>query len=183
MATALLIVDMQMLMQERLDAGREHVNGQAGGNIAALAAAFRAARRPVIHVRHAEADPASAMHRDAPGCRPMPCAEARDNEPVFVKSTSSAFASTELEGYLHEVGITHLYVAGAVAGFCVNTTVRAGSDLGFRMSVVRDAVLGFDLPDANLSARTIFDVTMAHLESDFAEIVETRQVMAMQPAA
>jgi hypothetical protein len=43
-------------------------------------------------------------------------------------------------------------------------------------------VLGFDLPSADLSARTIFDVTMAHLESDFAEIVDTRQLMAMQPA-
>ncbi|MBB3590753.1 nicotinamidase-related amidase [Rhizobium sp. BK529] len=182
MTTALLIIDMQMVMQERLDAGRERVNGEAGENIAALIAAFRAARKPVIHIRHVDADPASALHKDAPGCRPMPCAEARDNEPVFIKSTSSAFASTELEGYLREVGITDLVVVGAVAGFCVNTTVRAGSDLGFRMSVVRDAVLGFDLPDADLSARTIFDVTMAHLKSDFAEIVETRQLVAMQPA-
>jgi len=103
---------------------------------------------------------------------------ARENEPVFIKSTSSAFASTELEGYLQEVGITHLVVTGAVAGFCVNTTVRAGSDLGFKMSVVKDAVLGFDLPEANLSAHAIFDVTMAHLASDFAEIVETRQLTA-----
>lgn len=182
MTSALLIIDMQMVMQERLDAGREHVNGEAGKNIATLAAAFRAARKPVIHIRHAEPDPASALHRDAPGCQPMSCARARDNEPVFVKSTSSAFASTELEGYLHEVGITHLVVTGAVAGFCVNTTVRAGSDLGFRMSVVRDAVLGFDLPDANLSARAIFDVTMAHLASDFAEIVETRQLMPVAAA-
>jgi nicotinamidase-related amidase len=182
MTSALLIIDMQMVMQERLDAGREHVNGGAARNIAALAAAFRSARKPVIHIRHREADESSALHESAPGYRPMPCAMARDNEPVFVKSTSSGFASTELEGYLHEVGITHLVVTGAVAGFCVNTTVRAGCDLGFKMSVVRDAVLGFDLPDANLSARAIFDVTMAHLESDFAEIVETRQLMATQPA-
>jgi nicotinamidase-related amidase len=182
MTSALLIIDMQMLMQERLDAGREHVNGDAGKNIAALASAFRAARQPVIHIRHHEADAASNMHETAPGARPMPCAKARDNEPVFIKSTSSAFASTELEGYLHEVGITDLVVVGAVAGFCVNTTVRAGCDLGFKMRVVSDAVLGFDLPDANLSARTVFDVTMAHLASDFAEIVETRQVMALQVA-
>ena len=182
MTSALLIIDMQMVMQERLDAGRERVNGEAGENIAALAAAFRAARRPVIHIRHREADESSALHENAPGYQPMPCAKARENEPVFVKSTSSAFASTELEGYLQEVGITHLVVTGAVAGFCVNTTVRAGSDLGFKMSVVSDAVLGFDLPDAHLSARAIFDVTMAHLKSDFAEIVETRQLTAMQPA-
>lgn len=182
MTSALLIIDMQMVMQERLDAGRERVNGDAGENIAALAAAFRAARKPVIHIRHREADESSALHETAPGYQPMPCAKARENEPVFIKCTSSGFASTELEGYLHEVGITHLVVTGAVAGFCVNTTVRAGSDLGFRMSVVKDAVLGFDLPDANLSAREIFDVTMAHLASDFAEIIETRQLMAVEAA-
>jgi nicotinamidase-related amidase len=182
MTSALLIIDMQMVMQARLDAGRERVNGEAGEKIAALAAAFRADRRPVIHIRHREADESSAFNESAPGYQPMPCAVARENEPVFIKCTSSAFASTELEGYLNEVGITHLFVTGAVAGFCVNTTVRAGSDLGFKMSVVSDAVLGFDLPDANLSAREIFDVTMAHLESDFAEIVETRQLVAPKAA-
>jgi len=182
MTSALLIIDMQMVMQERLDAGRAHVNGEAGQNIEALAAAFRAARKPVIHIRHRDADESSPLNEHAPGYRPMSCAVAWENEPVFIKSTSSAFASTELEGYLHEVGITHLVVVGAVAGFCVNTTVRAGSDLGFKMSVVKDAVLGFDLPDADLSAREIFDVTMAHLKSDFAEIVETRQLTAAQPA-
>ncbi len=182
MTSALLIIDMQMLMQERLDAGREHVNGDASKNIAALANAFRAARKPVIHIRHRDEDERSAVHESAPGYKPMPCAKARDNEPVFIKNTSSAFASTELEGYLREVGITDLVVVGAVAGFCVNTTVRAGCDLGFKMSVVRDAVLGFDLPDANLSARTVFDVTMAHLAADFAEIVETRDLMESQAA-
>lgn len=46
------------------------------------------------------------------------------------------------------------------------------------MIVVRDAVMGFDLPDENLSARAIFDVTMAHLQSDFAKVVDSREMMA-----
>lgn len=94
-----------------------------------------------------------------------------------MKRTSSGFASTDLATYLQDKGITDLMVTGAVAGFCVNSTVRAGADLGFDMTVVRDAVLGFDLPAAQLSARTIFDVTMAHLESDFAKVVDTSAVL------
>ncbi len=47
---------------------------------------------------------------------------------------------------MRERGITHLVVVGAVAGFCVNSTVRAASDLGFAVTVVTDAVIGFDLP-------------------------------------
>ncbi len=41
------------------------------------------------------------------------------------------------------------------------------------MSVVRDAVLGFDLPSANLAATTIFDVTMGLLEADFATLIDS----------
>lgn len=174
---ALLIIDMQMDMQHRLDEGRDHVNGDAAAKITALADAFRKDGLPIIHVRHSEDDPQSGFHPDAPGFAPMPCAEARNGEPVFVKHTSSAFASTGLEAYLREHGIEYLVVTGAVAGFCINSTVRAGADLGFGMMVVRDAVLGFDLPFAGLSAQTIFDVTMAHLEADFARMANTADIM------
>lgn len=108
----------------------------------------------------------------------MPCAEALDDEPIFVKTTSSPFASTRMEKYLRDNGIGTLVVTGAVAVFCVNTTVRAGSDLGSKVIVVRDAVMGFDMPDEQLSARAIFDVTMAHLKSDFAEIIESDAILA-----
>ena len=108
----------------------------------------------------------------------MPEIEPLADEPVFVKSTSSPFASTGIESYLRDNRIETLVVTGAVAGYCVNTTVRVGSDLGFTMIVVRDAVMGFDLPDENLSARAIFDVTMAHLQSDFAKVVDSHEMMA-----
>jgi nicotinamidase-related amidase len=179
MATnALVIIDMQMDMQHRMEAGRDHVNPEAPERIADLVAAFRRKGLPVLHIRHADENPASPFHPEAPGYRAMPCAESLENEPVFVKRTSSGFASTDLADYLSENGIDDLIVTGAVAGFCVNSTVRAGSDLGFTMTVVRDAVLGFDMPSAHLSARSIFDVTMAHLESDFAKVVDAASLLA-----
>ncbi|MCU0908443.1 MAG: isochorismatase family protein [Rhodobacteraceae bacterium] len=175
---ALIIIDMQLEMQRRIDAGRDCVNPDAPMRIAVLAEAFRKRGLPVIHVRHASDDPAAPLHPDAEGYPPMPCAVARDGEAVFVKRTSSAFASTDLAAHLRDTGITGLVVTGAVAGFCVNSTVRSGSDLGFAMTVVQDAVIGFDLPQAGLSARTIFDVTMAHLEADFARVVDTDAALA-----
>jgi len=175
---ALVIIDMQMLMQHRLDAGRDHVHGDAPAKIAALAAEFRRAGQRVIHVRHSDPDPTSPMHLGSPAQQVMPCAEALDDEPIFVKTTSSPFASTGMEIYLRDNGIGTLVVTGAVAGFCINTTVRVGSDLGFRMIVVRDAVMGFDMPDEQLSARAIFDVTIAHLKSDFAEIIDSDAIVA-----
>jgi nicotinamidase-related amidase len=175
---ALLIIDMQQAMQDRIDAGRDHVDPEAPARVAALAAAFRRQGMPVIHVRHQDADPDSPFHPQASGYPPMPCARALDGEPVFLKRTSSAFASTDLQTHLQGRGITDLVVTGAVTGFCVNSTVRAGADLGFRMTVVRDAVLGFGLPSARLSARAVSDVTLALLAADFAEIVDAASVLS-----
>ena len=56
MTTALMIIDMQMDMQKRINGGRDHVNPEAADNIAALAAAYREAGKPIIHVRHREDD-------------------------------------------------------------------------------------------------------------------------------
>ncbi len=178
MKRALIIVDMQMYLQDRLDGGRDRVNGDAIVKIAALAAKFREDGEKVIHVHHGDPDPASPMHPGAPAQRVMPGIEPLSGEPVFVKSTSSPFASTDMENYLRDNRIETLVVTGAVAGYCVNTTVRVGSDLGFKIIVVRDAVMGFDLPDENLSARAIFDVTMAHLKSDFANVIDSPEIMA-----
>jgi nicotinamidase-related amidase len=178
MKTALVIVDMQMVMQERLDAGRQHVSPDAPKNVAALVAAYRQAGKPVFHVRHEESDPASPLHADAPGYPVMPCAQDTAGEIVVVKKSSSAFATTNLESHLRAENVSHLHIVGAVAGFCVNSTVRSASDLGFKVSVVRDAVIGFDLPSASLDAQTIFDVTMGLLEADFAEVVDTAKAVS-----
>ncbi|HJO66289.1 MAG TPA: isochorismatase family protein [Sphingomonas sanguinis] len=177
--TALLIIDMQMTMQHRIEAGRPRFNAGAPAAIDSLATAFRDASRPVIHVRHAEADPASPMHPQAPSYAPMACARNLPGEAVFMKTSSSAFTSTGLETHLRERGITHLVVVGAVAGFCVNSTVRAASDLGFAVTVVTDAVIGFDLPSAGLDAQVIFDVTMGLLAADFATLCDSESVIEL----
>ena len=175
---ALVIIDMQMEMQHRIEAGRNCVNTDAPAHIAALADEFRERGLPVIHIRHRDDDPNSPLHADAGGYSPMSCAEAVEGEVVFVKQTSSAFASTNLAAHCQGEGITDLVVTGAVAGFCVNSTVRNGADLGFDMTVIRDAVVGFDLPSDGMTAQVIFDVTMAHLEADFARLVDAASVIS-----
>ncbi|MCA3729094.1 MAG: isochorismatase family protein [Phenylobacterium sp.] len=183
MNSALVIIDMQMVMQERIDSGRDHVNPEAASNIAALVGAFREAGKAVIHVRHQDDELSSPLHPHASGYQPMPCGREFEGEPVFIKKSSSAFATTDLLKYLMAEGVNHLFVTGAVAGFCVNSTVRAGSDLGIDMTVVRDAVLGFDLPGAKLDARTIFDVSMGLLEADFATLSDSKSVIEAQHLA
>lgn len=170
---ALIVIDMQAEMQRRVDAGNDHVNGTtAPAHVAQLVSTFRERGWPVLHVHHSDPAETSAFHPSALGHAPMPCAAARPGEPVFEKSTSSAFASTGLEAWLRDAGITDLVIVGAVAGFCVNSTVRAASDLGFSVTVARDAVIGFGTAEGP-KAQTIFDVTMALLASDFAQVTDS----------
>ncbi len=177
MKTALVIIDMQMMMQDRMEGGRDFVSPDAPQNVAALAAYFRAQGHTVAHVRHCDDTKGSPLHPEATGYPPMACAVEKEGEPVFIKTTSSAFASTDLETWLRSIGVTDIVVAGAVASFCVNSTVRTGCDLGFNMHLVRDAVIEFDLPQAGLGAAQIFDVTLGLLEADFATIVTTAEVV------
>ena len=182
MGEALLIIDMQAEMQSRLDSGRDHVNGDAPAIIGKIAGACRQAGIPVIHIRHRSEDPASSFAAGCAGAQPLACDRATPDEAVFEKTGSSAFAGTGLEAHLRQTGIASLMVAGAVAGFCVNSTVRSAADLGFRVKIIRDGVLGFDLPDAKLSARQVFDVTMALLEADFSTVIDSAEFLSAHTA-
>ena len=74
------------------------------------------------------------------------------------------------------VNRTHLVVAGAVAAFCITSTTRAASDLGYTVLLPDDALIGFDIGRADgsrISARVVLDVTLALLGSDFARAMPT----------
>ena len=171
---ALLVIDMQMEMTFRTQSGRDRANPAAETNIAALLALFRSQSRPVIHVHHDE--PGTPVTLDALAGAVMPCALPFPGEAVLIKRGSSAFHGTGLDAQLRRQGITHLVVAGAVAAFCITSTTRAASDLGYTVLLPDDALIGFDIGRADgsrISARVVLDVTLALLGSDFARAMPT----------
>jgi nicotinamidase-related amidase len=60
-------------------------------------------------------------------------------EEVVHKIGVSAFQGTRLDGLLRNVGADEVMVAGAFTHMVVESTVRQGFDLGYRMIVVEDA--------------------------------------------
>ncbi|MBC2834258.1 cysteine hydrolase family protein [Paragemmobacter straminiformis] len=177
MATALVCIDMQMGMAERIAAGREQANPQVEAHVAALLALFRAKGWPVVHVHHDEEG--TPFRRGLPAGAAMPCALPLAGEAVLWKSRSSAFAGTGLEALLRGAGVGRIVVIGAVAAFCVTSTVRAASDLGFEVVLPGDALLAFDLPahdGGRLGADVVLRVTLSLLGADFARLVTADQV-------
>ena len=176
---ALLVIDMQEGMAERIAQGRTPVHPEAPERIAALVAAFRAAGRPVIHVHHDE--PGTPFAIGLPSGAPMDCAAPVAGEAVLTKGTSSAFAGTGLDALLRKAGVDEFVLTGAVAAFCVTSSTRAASDLGFRVVLPGDALLGFDLPahdGGRIDAATVHRVTLSLLGADFARLTDTDAVLA-----
>lgn len=182
MGIGLLVIDMQMHMADRIASGRQRCNPDAETHVANLLALFRAKGLPVFHVLHRDPDPAHSYRKGLKGADPMPCALPADGEDVFWKSGSSGFARTGLDPALRRRGVTQVVMVGAVAAYCIASTARAGSDLGFDIVVPGDALLGFDLAahdGGRIDADTALRVTLATLGSDFARVVTTDQVAAL----
>lgn len=166
-------------MADRIRAGRLPVIPEAPERIARLLAAARAQGLPVIHVHHDDPDPASPFRKGLPGAAPMPCALPLPGELVLWKHASSAFAGTGLDAHLRGLGVTDLVVAGAVAAFCVTSTVRMASDLGYTVLLPQDALLGFDLPahdGGRIDAATVHRVTLSILGADFARLTTVAEL-------
>lgn len=160
-------------MADRMRAGRPTATPDAPDRIAALLAQARAQGTPVIHVLHDDPHIESPFRKSKPGAAPMPCAVPQAAEALFWKHGSSAFHGTGLDAHLKAQGITELIVAGAVAAFCVTSTVRQASDLGYHVLLPQDALLGFDLPahdGGQIDAGTVFRVTLSLLGADFATL-------------
>lgn len=173
MSRAVLVIDMQEGMADRIRAGRQTATPDAPDRIAVLLEQARGRGMPVLHVLHDDPHPDSPFRQGLPGAAPMACAQPAPGETVLWKHGSSAFHGTGLDAELRDLGVTELVIAGAVAAFCVTSTVRQASDLGYHVLLPQDALLGFDLPaydGGRIDAATVQRVTLSLLGADFATL-------------
>lgn len=61
------------------------------------------------------------------------------DEMVLPKTSSSVFNSTNIDYLLRNLGVRHLIIAGALTDQCVESAVRDACDLGYLVTLVRDA--------------------------------------------
>jgi len=68
----------------------------------------------------------------------VPGLEPKENDIVVLKTTDSALTGTNLRLILHNMGISHVIVAGIFTDQCVSSTVRSLADESFEVIVVED---------------------------------------------
>ena len=169
---ALMIVDVQKAMF----AAEPPYDGEAVvARIAALLARARAKGIPVFHVQH-DGGPGDDFERGKPGFPICDAVAPLPGEPVFVKTTRSAFASTDLEQALRAARVDHIFICGMQTEFCVGTTLLGAVDRGFRMTVASDGHTTFD--NEVLPAEKIIALHHRIWQGKMAELVPSAMILA-----
>ncbi len=102
---------------------------------------------------------------------------------VVVKEhmSSSGFANTDLDLQLRQHGITHLILIGLIANTCVETTAKFAVELGYHVTLVRDATAALSF-EAMHAAHDINGPTYAHVILTSAELLPVLQpLQRIQP--
>lgn len=88
----------------------------------------------------------------------------------------SGFANTDLDFHLKQKGISHVILAGLLANTCIESTGRFAMELGYHVTLVRDATAAFT-PEMMHAAHELNGPTFAHA------ILTTDELLAALPAA
>ena len=173
--TALVVVDVQRAFADAAYWGRRNNLG-CEANVVALIAAWRAAQRPIVYVRHDSREPGSPLAPGDPGNAFKP---ELTGEPdlLVTKQVNSAFhGEPDLAGWLRGSELDGIAVCGITTNHCCETTARVGGNLGFDVLFALDATHTFDrqAPDGTwMSADELARATATSLHGEFATVVAT----------
>ena len=130
--TALLVIDVQLGLVagphavEQADQLFAHING--------LLARARAAGATVIFVQDVDVGGVGSDDFQI-----HPAVAPRKHELVIHKRAADAFYDTSLSGELAAKGIRHLVVSGCKTEYCIDTTCRFATNLGYDVTLAKDA--------------------------------------------
>ncbi len=159
-------------------------------HLRAITAAVRAAGIPVFIVPHHRAEPGDLAGWDHPtpyqqggaklqvfakgswGGEWHPDFAPRDGDTVVKEHwNGSGFANTDLDFLLKQRRVSHLVIIGLIANTCIESTARFGVELGYHVTLVRDATAAFS-HEAMHAAHDINAPAFAHAVLTTAELLE-----------
>lgn len=157
MTEALLVIDVQ----NEYFTGLLPVTYPPGSFARILEAmdAARAARVPVIVIRHTGPAGAPAFAPGTPGRELHPEVEKRPRDLLVEKTLPGSFTGTNLGAWLEEHGIKKLVIAGYMTQMCCDTTARQALHRGYSVTFLSDATGTLTISN---SAGTVKDADLHH---------------------
>jgi nicotinamidase-related amidase len=179
MKTALVLIDLQ---NDYFPGGSMELEGSLEAVLLTkeLLARFRELSLPVFHVQHiAEEAEATFFRPNTVGAEIHATVRPRDNEALVVKRHPNSFRETDLLQGLRTADITNIVFAGMMTHMCVDTTVRAASDLDFTCTLAHDACATTALQFGNtkVDAPAVQVAYLAALNDGFASVQSVRQIV------
>ena len=177
---ALLLIDIQKGFEDEDYWGGNRNNKDAEIKSGQILNQWRALNLPVFHIRHSSQNPNSKLHASHKGFEIHDSVKPISGEPVITKNVNSAFIGTDLKEQLDEQGINTLVIVGLTTNHCVSTTTRMAGNYGYHTILISDATATFDRMGINgekYSSEIIHLATLANLKDEFAEILDTDQLL------
>ena len=172
MKEALLIIDVQ---NDYFPGGANELVHpyEAEQKIQALIADSRRSGRPIIYIQHFNAPDESFFLEGTKGAEISERIRPEKGDKVIVKRYPNSFLETELDAYLKSLQTDTLIVCGMMTHMCVDTTVRAAMDYGYRVKLAADACATMDLERNGeiIPADTVQKTFIAAMDGVFAEII------------
>ncbi len=173
MKEALLLIDIQ---NDYFPGGKMELVSmeEAAKKAGELLKAFRTAGKPIFFIKHMSTRSDATFF--VPGTQGMdihPSVNPLPNETVIEKHFPNSFLQTDLLSVLKESEVTDLIICGAMSHMCIDTTVRAAKELGFKCTLIADACATRNLKfgEEILPAQTVHASFMAALDGMFATIM------------
>jgi nicotinamidase-related amidase len=178
MSTALVLIDLQ---NDYFPGGTMELVGAeaAVGHAATLVQSFRQLDLPVFRVQHlAKRAGATFFLPGTVGAEIHAAVRPREGEAVVVKHFPNSFRETGLLDLLRSVDASKVVFAGMMTHMCVDTTVRAATDLGFQCFLAGDACATRDLQFSTeqVQARQVQLAYLAALNGTFATVKSAQEL-------
>lgn len=172
MKEALLIIDVQ---NDYFPGGANalHNPGKAERRIQDLISESRAIHRPIVYIQHINPPDDTFFLEGTPGVEISDRIRPNAEDKVIIKHYPNSFLETELDDYLQSIGVDTLVVCGMMTHMCVDTTVRAAMDHGYRVQLVSGACATMDLEwnGEIIPAEAVQKAFIASLNGIFATVV------------
>ena len=170
MEKALLVVDVQSGVVDWEDPSCRGV--EVLERIGGLIARARASGAPVVYVQH-DGSEGGRLAVGSHGWGIHPAVAPAAGELVVRKRASDSFHETPLQSELDRRGVRHLVVVGCRTQYCVDTTCRRATTLGYDVTLAGDA---HTTMDDLLSAEQI----IAHHNATLDDFGNDRHVISVR---
>lgn len=180
MTTALILIDIQ---NDYFPNGNMELSQpeQAAAKAAQVLESFRQDRQDLIfHVQHIAADPAMGFFLpDTNGVEIHAAVKPEGDESVTTKHFPNSFLQTDLESKLKAKDVTDLVIVGMMTHMCVDATVRAAVDMGYKVTLIEDACATRELAygGKTVTAEQVHYSFIGALDGMYARVTSAEQFL------